>query len=247
MHFGLFIKQFISFFIQPFGLVVSLFTLGLYCVYTNKERSAKFFLSMALFLLLLFSSAKFANFLVSGLEDRYHKYDYKERVAYIHVLGSGHNTDAGQPLSSHLGSASLKRVLEGVLIYKRTPHARLIFTGYEGDTDMSNASMNAKLALALGVKKEDIILGEEALDTKDEARFCKSVVGDKPFVLVTSATHMPRAMGLFHAEGLDPIAAPTDFLREEVGYLKAPDVSAFVKSQRAMHEYIGILWSKLRE
>jgi uncharacterized SAM-binding protein YcdF (DUF218 family) len=106
--------------------------------------------------------------------------------------------------------------------------------------------MNAKLALALGVKQKDIILNGAPEDTREEALFTKSVVGSKPFILVTSATHMPRAMMLFQQLGLHPIAAPTDFEKSEFkGYLKAPRVEALCRTQKALHEYIGILWGKI--
>ncbi|MCD4667238.1 MAG: YdcF family protein, partial [Sulfurimonas sp.] len=121
------------------------------------------------------------------------------------------------------------------------------FTGYAGKTDISNAKMNAKLAMALGVDKKNIIVNPNPKDTKEEALFTKTIVGDEPFILVTSATHMPRAMMLFKSLGLNPIPAPTNFYKEEFkGYFKLPDINNFNKSQVAMHEYIGILWARLK-
>lgn len=246
MSLSLHIKQFFSFFVEPLGFVIVLFTLGIYFLYAHKEHKAKLFLLSSFFFLLLFSYPPFANFLVTNLETKYAKYDYKSDVHFIHVLGNGHNTDAMQPVSSHLSDAGTKRVLEGVILYKNIPNVKLIFTGYKGDTNTSNAMMNAKLALALGVKQKDIILNGAPEDTREEALFTKSVVGSKPFILVTSATHMPRAMMLFQQLGLHPIAAPTDFEKSEFkGYLKAPRVEALCRTQKALHEYIGILWGKI--
>ena len=46
---------------------------------------------------------------------------------------------------------------------------------------------------------------------------------------------------------MNPIPAPTDFYKKEFdGYLKAPDLFSFYKSQVAVHEYIGILWAMIR-
>ena len=247
MEFGFLLKKFISFFLEPFGIVFTLFIVGLLFLYLKKESRAKLFLSSSFFFLFLFSYPPFSNFLVSNLESRYSKYEYKESVKYIHVLGNGHNTDKTQPISSQLSDGGTKRVLEGVIIHKNTPNSILIFTGYEGKTDTTNAEMNSRLAFALGVKIEDMMVNGKPTDTREEAEFCKTLVGEEPFVLVTSATHMPRAMMLFESLGMHPLAAPTNFYKRDFrGYFRVPNAYSFVNSSLALHEYVGMLWAKIR-
>ncbi|WP_434581579.1 YdcF family protein [Sulfurimonas sp. NW15] len=245
MSAGLYLKKFLTFFVEPLGLIVTLLAVGLYMLHVKKIRFAKILFFSGLFLLLLFSYPPFANFLVQNLENQYPKFDYKQQVKYIHVLGNGHNTDPSQPLSSQISSTGTKRVLEGILIHKKMPESKLIFTGYEGDTNTTNAAMNAKLAHALGVAYKDMIINGKPADTKEEAIFTKTLVTDKPFVLVTSATHMPRAMLLFRSLGMHPIAAPTNYYKSEFrGYLQVPKPVYFYISSIAVHEYLGILWAK---
>ena len=247
MEMAFFLKKFISFFLEPFGMVSTLFVLGLLFLYKNRTKKAKISLLSSLFLLLLFSYPPFANFLVSNLENQYPKYEYKSEIKYIHVLGNGHNTDQSQPISSHLSDAGTKRVLEGIIIHNKTANSKLIFTGYRGDTNTSNAKMNSVLAASLGVREEDMIINGKPLDTREEAEFTKTLVGKKPFVLVTSATHIPRAMMIFRAEDMNPIAAPTNFYKEEFrGYLRVPKARYFSLSTIALHEYFGILFAKLK-
>lgn len=246
MELGFLLKKFITFFVEPFGIVFTLFVVGLILLYIKKEFQSKIILSLSLFFLFLFSYPPFALLLVQNLEMQYPKYDYKQDVQYIHVLGSGHNTDETQPLSSHIGDAGTKRVLEGVIIHKEIANSKIIFTGYKGKTNTTNAVMNSKLALALGVDKDDMIIFGDPKDTKEEAIVTKTIVGDKPFVLVTSATHMPRSMMLFKEEGLNPIAAPTAYYKSEFrGYLRAPAPKYFYISTVAVHEYVGIVWMKI--
>jgi len=248
LEFGFLLKKFVTFFVEPFGFILTLFTIGLYFLFFDKKGFAKLFLTLSFAFLLLFSYRPFSNILVKNLENMYQKYDYRQEIKYIHVLGSGHNADWSQPLSSNISSIGVKRVLEGVIIHKNSTGSKLIFTGYEGDTNVSNAQMNANLAIALGVSADDIIIGKEPKDTREEALFTKSFVAEEPFVLVTSATHMPRSMKLFESLGLNPIAAPTAFYKEEFdGYLEVPGIVALKNSQMAIHEYIGILWSMLKK
>jgi len=248
MEFGFYLKKFVTFFVEPLGFVLALFTVGLYFLFTDKKSCAKIFVSASFASLLLFSYEPFSNFLVKNLEDKYPKYEHKDGIKYIHVLGSGHNTDESQPLSSNIASSGLKRVLEGVIIHKQAPGSKLVFTGYEGDTNIANAVINAKLAAALGVEEENMIVEPNPKDTKEEALFLRSILLDEKFVLVTSATHMPRAIKLFESLGLSPVAAPTDFRKKEhTGYLKAPDIGSLNNSKVAIHEYLGILWGLIRK
>lgn len=247
MDLGFFLKKFVTFFVEPLGIWLMLFAVGIFFLFVNKNRLSKIFLTLSFWLLLLFSYQPFSNFLLNNLENQYPKYDFKEDVKYIHVLGGGHNDDNSQPLSSNISGSGAKRVLEGVLIHLQTPGSKLIFTGYEGDTNIPNAQINAKLAIALGVKEENIVINPKPKDTQEEAVFIKNTLGHEAFVLVTSATHMPRAMKLFKSLGLNPIPAPTDFHKDEFSdFFNAPDIDSLKNSQIAIHEYIGILWSILK-
>jgi len=247
MEFGFFLKKLITFFIEPFGIIFALFSIGLFFLFIKKQSKAKAFLLLSFGLLFLFSYPPFANYLIENLENQYPKYDYKEKVKYIHVLGNGHNTDITQPISSHVGDGGTKRVLEGVILHRKIKGSILIFTGYEGNTNTSNGEMNAALASAIGVEKDAMVIFGLPKDTKEEAFVTKDLVREQPFILVTSATHMPRAMKIFKNLGLNPIPAPTDFHKDAFkGYLRAPSASSFHLSEIAVHEYIGILWEKLK-
>ncbi len=241
------LKKTVSFFVEPFGFVLFLFLLGLYYLYRSRFTKAKIFLSFSFVLLFLFSYPPFSNLLVENLEEIYPKFDSTDtNISYIHVLGNGNNDDTTQPLSSMIGDTSLKRVVEGVLLQKNHPTAKLIFTGYKGDMTLANSDVNAKMALSLGVPTKDIIMNSKAQDTKEEALFAKSVVGKKPFILVTSATHMLRAVKLFRDNGLNPIPAPTDFKKQNIrSFWMKPDIKSFENSQVSMHEYIGLMWTIL--
>ncbi len=242
---GFYLKKTLSFFLEPFGLLVLLFSLSLYFLFKNKIKQTKFFLTSAISLLLLFSFPPFSNFLINNLENKYQTYNYDANISYIHVLGHGNSDDPFQPHSSLLTNPALKRVVEGVIIHNKQPSTKLIFTGYEGSTTLSNAKANAQVAIELGVNPKDIITSGKPKDTKEEALFCKTVVKDKPFVLVTSATHLPRAMEIFHSIGLHPIPAPCDFKRKHSTYTYLPNLESLNNSQTAIHEYLGLIWQKL--
>jgi len=249
MEFGFLLKKLITYFIEPFGLILSLFLLGIYLLFIKKDILAKTFLVISFLLLFLFSYSPFSNFLVKNLEDRYTKYNYKHDVKYIHVLGSSHTTDVSQPISSKINHFGTKRILEAVIIHKNIEGSKIIFTGYKGNTEVSNARMNADLAISLGVEEKNIIINGEPKDTKEEANFTKTILDtNESFILVTSASHMPRSMQLFKSLGLNPIPAPTDFHKKSNYTLFGkPELRNLYISQIAMHEYFGMLWNSIKE
>ena len=106
------------------------------------------------------------------------------------------------------------------------------------------------MALALGLDRSDLVLEEESKDTKDEARLVKHIVKKDRFILVTAASHMPRSMALFRKQGMNPIPAPTEHLvkkRQKVSPgLFFPGASNLRKVERAFHEYLGLVWGKIR-
>jgi uncharacterized SAM-binding protein YcdF (DUF218 family) len=109
----------------------------------------------------------------------------------------------------------------------------------------------AAAARELGVDPQHIVVGPLARDTHREAVALRPVVGTRPFVLVTSASHMPRSMALFRKVGLHPIASPGDYKIRSAGEQRVhlnhffPQAGALNNSTSALHEYFGILWSKL--
>jgi uncharacterized SAM-binding protein YcdF (DUF218 family) len=94
-----------------------------------------------------------------------------------------------------------------------------------------------------------MILDTNSQDTEAEARHVAPIVGEQPFILVTEASHMPRAMALFRKQGTHPIADPVDF-RTTPSQAMAPgqlipDAGDLGGSERAVYEYLGLAWAKI--
>lgn len=115
------------------------------------------------------------------------------------------------------------------------------------NTSVSDAELMADLSIQLGVPRNDIILERDSMSTEDEAKLLKPVVRDESFLLVTSASHMPRSMGLFRKMGMNPIPAPTGHLvkqyRDNISFM--PSVSNLKKSQAAFYEILRMLKEKI--
>jgi uncharacterized SAM-binding protein YcdF (DUF218 family) len=114
------------------------------------------------------------------------------------------------------------------------------------------AKVLADVALSLRVERQNLILESLSRDTEEEARLIQKMVGKDPFALVTSASHMPRAMALFKKLGMHPLAAPTDYgikesLEEEIRPgMFFPGTAELQNTEAAVYEYLGLAWAKLR-
>ncbi|MCG8609926.1 MAG: YdcF family protein [Pseudomonadales bacterium] len=200
--------------------------------------------------LFLFSWPPVSGFLMMPLENSYPAYR-EQPVDYVVVLGGGHREDERIPVTSLLTSYSTSRLLEGIRIYRQNPGSTLYLSGYQGMTGrISNAEAMRRLALALGVPEGDMILESRPKDTATEAVWVKAHLGANRFALVTSASHMRRAVALFQGQGLNPVPAPTDYLVKRNGksnlFALVPSSGALATSERALHEYLGYAWALMR-
>ena len=243
------LKKFISEFLMPFPIFMLLFGIGLYYLLYRGDRTRASTLMIIAFLWIsLLTYAPFSALLLSPLENAYPKWHPDGTpAAFIHVLGYGHVSNDALPLSSQPYPGGLVRVIEGVMLYKKNDNAKMVFSGYGGIDAISNARQNARVAMALGVNPEDIILLEKPKDTFEEAQALKKIADGKKVILVTSAAHMPRAMTLFEKAAVNVTAAPTDFkVKKRDDWLQLPGAEGLHRSEIAFHEYLGILWMKIR-
>jgi uncharacterized SAM-binding protein YcdF (DUF218 family) len=242
------IKKALSSVLAPFPLFFILVGIGIYLWYRGYHSRAKKIFLFALVWITLLSYPPFSSLLLKPLENTYPKVHLTSvHPHFIYVLGNGHTTNPNLPLSSELGLVSLARVTEGITLYRSYPNMKLIFSGYGGDDPISNARKNAQMAIALGVEPKDIMILESPKDTQDEAIAVKKIVGKKPLILVTSASHMVRASLLFRQNGIKVIEAPTDFkVKKEESLWQFPSSDGLRRSEAAFHEYLGLLWGKVK-
>ena len=107
----------------------------------------------------------------------------------------------------------------------------------------------ASAAKQLGVSPARILTEPRAKDTYTEAKYIAEKVGDKPFLLVTDASHMRRSVALFRGQGAEPIPMPTNYRGWDgpVDWHNLfPDSSGVEKAERLWWEILGYHWARFR-
>ena len=131
-----------------------------------------------------------------------------------------------------LGGA-LDRMEAAAVLARQYPNARLIITG-------KGEEASHQRVIAIGAAPEQLVLETKADNTYENAVYTRQLVNPKPgerFLLVTSAAHMPRAVGCFRKVGFDVVPWPVT-PNAAPKYRYAMNI--------AQHEWIGLLAYRLR-
>ncbi|WP_428775636.1 envelope biogenesis factor ElyC [Vibrio sp.] len=247
------LKKVVSSLLMPLPALLIVGFLGLMLImFTRKQKTGCFVVLFSFIGIFLIAFQPVSSRLLMPLERQYTAFfPVDESIDYVMVLGSGHVVDDEIPPTSELSRAGLMRLTEGIRILRMYPGAKLILSGYAAGSEVSNARMMAKVALALGVSKSDIILLETARDTWEEARQAAAFVQQRRLVVVTSASHMYRALSEFHSAGLKPYPAPTNYLAQvnvdQAWEKYTPRGKYLEQTERYWHETLGRIWQLLRD
>lgn len=175
------------------------------------------------------------------------------RIDGILILGGVINPPlSADRMSPQIGSA-VERITVGAELATRYPDAKIIFSGGSGDPfnpEMREAHYAPPLFEQLGLGRERILYDDQARNTAENAeimlKLAKPAPGDN-WLLVTSAFHMPRAVGTFRQAGWTVIPYPVDF-----STARMPDFgltfslrSGLGSLQLAIHETIGLIVYKI--
>ncbi|MFQ3640504.1 MAG: ElyC/SanA/YdcF family protein, partial [Chloracidobacterium sp.] len=167
-----------------------------------------------------------------------------QTIRWVVVLGGGSSDAEDLPPTECLSSASLRRLVEGIRLQRALPSAQLVVSGGAVFSARPTGDVLRDAACALGVPPERVTAQPIGRNTTEEVGAMAHLVGREPFLLVTSAAHMSRALEACQAHQLLAIPAPTDFLSTEPDGVWTPgdlypSGAGLHHSERAAYEYLG--------
>lgn len=204
-------------------------------------------LGLAIMLLVLLSQSQISYWLTHSLESRFNvNHQAIKGSCVVMVLGSSNMEKPGLTAVQQLSSTALARLSEGIRQFHLGDDCTLVVSGFSGGQQPTpHATLMAQAAIELGVPQANIIKFDSPKDTIEEAHALQQQIGQQPFRLVTSATHMPRAMMIFTSLGMQPQPAPSDFIAYQ-GFWWRLDAAQLLASQKSIHEYVGMLWLNIK-
>jgi uncharacterized SAM-binding protein YcdF (DUF218 family) len=249
MFFG--ISKILEAFTGPFDLAMAVGLVGLALALAGARRWGWGLCATAIVLLALGAYAPAGALLLRPLENRFPQpgQDLPPPAGII-VLGG--ETDPELSAARHLPilAPQAGRLTAGAALARRFPQARLIFTGGSAslrDVADIEASAVSQLWLALGVPSQQMLFETQSRNTWENALFTRALIRPKPgetFLLVTSAYHMPRSMGIFRKVGFTVIAYPADYMTFGDSRDYAPFHLVYTNLDMlaaALHEWMGLI------
>ena len=201
-------------FASPIALLLIVALVGALCSRGRHALIGRFVAILAILILIAVAMTPVGLLLAAPLEDRFPQPPADLAPPYgIIILGGAINNSVSRARGQSVFDEG-ERVVEAAILAKRFPEARIVFSGGNGSLAPgpgTEALEAQKLLADLGVDPARVTLEDRSRNTDENARFTATLIHPEPsqrWLLVTSAYHMTRSMGLFEKAGFnaDPLS-----------------------------------------
>ncbi len=251
-----FLSKFLPLLVYPLGAtLISLLVIAVLAL-SGFRRLGGALLICAAGMLWVFSTPLFANWLISSLEDDYPPgwIEIMPRANVAILLGGMASMPATSPTPQF--SDAVDRLFYAAQLYHAGNVDYILVSG--GNLPWQPASIPEAVVVAavlvrMGVPQDAIVVESKSQNTHENAVFSKTIVEESGWdsaLLVTSGSHMPRALAAFSKAGIDAVPAATDLRaywpRPQSALDLMPDAGALALTTDAIKEYIGLVVYRMR-
>ncbi len=239
-----------GFFALPSDIAASLATFGVVLLFTRFRRTGRALAALGIVLLLVAGLSPLGNALMLPLEERFPPWDAARGApAGIIVLGGAVGPELSAARHTPDLNESAERITATAALARQYPQARIVYSGGNARLVLTGgieADYAIDLLESLGVARTRVVAERESRNTIENAALSKRLAQPKPgerWLLVTSAYHMPRAVGVFRRAGFPVEAYPVDWRTRGPIDLVLPFESVTAGLRRtdtAVHEWIGL-------
>jgi uncharacterized SAM-binding protein YcdF (DUF218 family) len=233
---------------NPGNLLVTALTLGLLCLLLGRRRLGLGLLILATASCIALTLLPVRVWVLRPLENRFPFPQALDHVDGVIVLGGMINAelsaDRGQPVLTD----SAERLVAFADLARRFPQAKLVFTGGSASLfdDDREADVARTVMAQIGIDPGRVEFERNARNTYENALFSQRLVDPQPgevWVMVTSAYHMPRAVGIFRQVGWTVVPYPVDYsVRREATENGFSLTDALYSVQWGVREWIGLVF-----
>jgi uncharacterized SAM-binding protein YcdF (DUF218 family) len=235
--------------VQPLNLIVLLVLLWPVLRRLGYRRAGTRALRAALLLLVTLTLLPVGQMLLIPLENRFARPDpFPDQVAGIIVLGGAVDSDISEARGIVTLTSNGARLTEALALARKYPQAKILFAGGSGDIvgpKIREAAYARRFLEEQGLAPERLIVEEDSRNTWENAANSLALVQPKAeenWLLVTSAYHMPRSVGIFRRVGWHVIPDPVDYRTR--GVLDIRGFELIFRMQElnvALKEWIGLV------
>lgn len=241
------LSKLLFFVLAPLNVAILLLTAAMLAIYKRRNRLAQRLGIAGWAVLFVFGVLPTGPYLMARLEGVYPANDLPRKVEGVILLGGFIDTEVGLNHATPQLGDSTDRLIKFTDMAQQYPYARLVFTSGQGTLSQNGVPEGQLIKPLLermrAYTRWRLTIEDQSKTTWENARNSYELVKPKgQWVLVTSAWHMPRAMGAFRAAGWDVVAAPSDYRADG---LRAGFLDNLALSHTAIKEIGGIIVYKL--
>ena len=236
---------------QPVNFLALAFGCGLLLWLLGWPRAGRGVIGVTTVTFLICCFTPLSSVLLRVLEDRFpNPPPDLPAPAGIIVLGGAMNEEMSLARGEFSMSPAASRMTAGAALARRFPAARLVFTGGSADLRQpgnDEAHGARRLWLSLGLPEARMSFEAKSRNTFENALFTRDLVQPKPgevWLLVTSAWHMPRSVGIFRQAGFAVTAYLTDYRTfgdARDWRFSTNGLDALQRLDTALHEWVGLV------
>lgn len=245
-----YLSKILWFFTEPGNLFLFALIFGLFLCGTRFRKIGRSFVGIAVCLGLIVTFVPVGSWMFKSLEDRFPMpVGLPEHISGIVVLGGVIDPVKSKQRKVMVIGGAVERITESAALAKTHTDAKILYTGGSGSLvhqDSKEADFVVELYQQLGIPKDRLIIERNSRNTWENAKFSVELAAPKPgenWLLVTSAFHMPRAVGVFRRVGWEMIPYPVDFYLYDSVNIPQPMsfASGLGSLGHATHEWIGLI------
>ena len=240
---------------QPGNLLLIGLCLGAVLMATRRWRKAgQRLMGVTAVVGLMIAVLPLGPWLVTPLEDRFPTVtETPVRVDGIVVLGGIVDPVVTASRGQTAVGGAVERLMAFARLARQYPKAKLVFSGGSGSLtrqDLKEARFVDPVLSTLGLDPGRVMFDDQARNTYENAVLSHALAGPKPgetWILITSAFHMPRAVGSFRAAGWSVLPYPVDYMTraEQTAELQFNFAGGLGTFGAGLHEWLGLGFYRL--
>ena len=241
----------LGYLLLPTNLLIGIGVVGAILMVTRFATLGRRLVIASVLLLVVCGLSPLGTLLLYPLEQRFPPWDAARGAPDgIIVLGASIEADLSAAHGTPVVRSSPDRVIAAAALAHRYPNARIVFSGGSANlisNDAREADFAGAIFESLGIDKSRLIMERRSRNTLENAEFTKALLAPKAgerWLLVTSAFHMPRSVGLFRKAGFAIEPYPVDWRvggRGDLFALNNIALDGLGRTDTAMREWMGLI------
>jgi uncharacterized SAM-binding protein YcdF (DUF218 family) len=235
----------------PTNLLIGIGIVGLILLLTRFAALGRKLVIAAVILLAICGFSPLGNLVLYPLEARFPPWDGTRGAPDgIVVLGGPIDADLSAARGVAVFNHSVDRIIATASLARRYPNARIVFSGGSPNLVSDDAAREADYASAVfesfGISRDRLVMERQSRNTRENAELSKALAAPKPgerWLLVTSAFHMPRSVGVFRKAGFAVEPYPVDWRtggRGDVFRFTVLAIEGLGRVETGVREWIGL-------